>query len=171
MRQLNKKEVKAIIKETPKRTQEVVMLLENIQYARNVAGMFRTADAAGVRRLYLTGISQQPPFGKEMMQVSRGKEKSVEWKYERDTGKILNTLHKLGYYIVAVELTDTAKPITELPEMVKGKDKVCLILGNEVYGVTKTALEKAHDAVFVPMYGKGASLNVATTAGIVLYSF
>lgn len=170
MRQLKKKEVKAIIKETPKRKQEVVLLLENIQYARNLAGIFRTADAAGVRRLYLTGISQQPPFGKEMQQVSRGKEKSVEWKYEKDTGRILNTLQKLGYFIIAVELTDEAKPLTEMATLVKDRQKICLILGNEVYGVTKTALEKSDAAVYIPMYGKGASLNVATAAGVVLYS-
>jgi tRNA G18 (ribose-2'-O)-methylase SpoU len=170
MKQLRKKEIKKLFKEV-KRDKEIYVILENIQYARNVASIFRTLDAGGVRRLYLTGISQQPPFGKELKKTSRNKERSVEWMYEEDTGRVINTLKKLGFVIIAVELTDNSKSISELPQLISKDSKVCFIFGSEVFGVKKTTLEKVDMAIHIPMYGRGASLNVSTTVGIILYGF
>src|SRR5690606_25458547 len=106
------------------RNKTIYLILENIQYARNVASLFRTADAAGVRRIYLTGISHKPPFGKELRQTSRNSEDSVEWVYEETTGKVLETLKKQGVYIIAVELTDDAIPVSDLNEKLKDKEKI-----------------------------------------------
>ncbi len=170
MRQLRKKEIKKLMK-VEKRESEIYLILENIQYARNVASIFRTADAAGIKRLYLTGISQKPPFGKELKKASRNKEESVEWFYKNTTGEVLQTLKKLGFYIVGIELTDESKSINELNDFLKDKNKVCFIAGSEVYGITNSTLEKCDLTVHIPMYGKGASLNVGTSIGIVLYSF
>src|SRR5690606_23312335 len=132
--------------------------------ARNVAGIFRTADAAGVRRIYLTGISHQPPFGKDLAKASRSKEKSVEWMYEKDTGKVLQMLKKQGFYTVALEITDEGAPIEQLQDMISDQDKICIIVGNEVYGVINTTLEKCDASVYIPMYGRGGSLNVGVSA-------
>lgn len=170
MRQLKKTEVKKLSKEF-NRKHEVYLLLENIQYARNVAGIFRTADAAGVRRIYLTGISQKPPFGKELQKASRHKENSVEWVYKETSGEVIQTLKKLGFLIVALELTDKAINFVELSSKLKDVTKVCFVAGSEVYGVTKNALSASDMSVYIPMYGKGASLNVATSVGVILYAF
>lgn len=170
MRQLKKKEIKKLTKEY-KRDQEIYVLAENIQYARNVANMFRICDAAGVKRLYLTGISHKPPFGKDLRKASRSKEQSVEWKYEETSGKVINTLKKQGFEIIAVELTDEAFELSQLARKIVGVKKVCFVVGSEVYGVTKATLERCHSSVFIPMYGKGASLNVSTSLGVVLFSF
>jgi 23S rRNA (guanosine2251-2'-O)-methyltransferase len=171
MKQLKKQEIKKIFKEFPKRKQEIYLVLENIQYAKNVANIFRTADAAGVRRIYLTGISQQPPFGKELRKASRNKEQSVEWMYKETTGEVINTLKKQGFKVIAIELTDESINLSKLSDSLKDEKKVCFIAGSEVFGVTKTTLEKCDKSVVIPMYGKGASLNVSTSVGIVLYSF
>lgn len=169
MRQLRKPEIKKLNKEF-KREQELYLLLENIQYARNVAGIFRTADAAGIRRIYLTGISQKPPFGKDLQKASRNKENSVEWIFKETSGEVIQTLKKLGFVIVAIELTDKAVHLDELKAKLQGKTKICFIAGSEVYGVTKKALAESDFSVYIPMYGKGASLNVSTSVGIVLYA-
>jgi len=161
MRQLNKKEVKKITKES-KRDQEIYLVLENIQYARNVASIIRTADAAGVRRLYLTGISHKPPFGKELRQVSRSKEESVEWKYVENTGEVMEYLRNNGFYIIAIELTDDAIPLARLKDTIRDKKKICFVAGSEVFGVKRSTLEKCNASVTIPMYGRGASLNVST---------
>jgi 23S rRNA (guanosine2251-2'-O)-methyltransferase len=171
MRQLRKREAKKFFKEkVVRRSYTLYLLMENIQYASNVASLFRTADAAGVNRIYLTGISQQPPFGKDLKKTSRSKEESVEWMYEKDTGKILNTLKKQGFKILALEITDSGVELDDINRQIHGESKVCLVVGNEVYGVTNSTLEKADVSVYIPMYGKGASLNVATSAAIALFA-
>ncbi len=171
MRQLNKKEVKKFLKKPTKRDQEIYLVLENLQYAVNVASLFRTADAAAVRRIYLTGISHQPPFGKDLQKTSRHKEESVEWMYKESTSELLTELKNKGFKIIAIELTDTAKHLFELPEMLDGVNKICFVAGSEVFGVNKKTLEKCDESVFIPMYGKGASLNVSQATAIVLFSF
>ncbi len=152
-----------------KRDKLIYLILENIEYARNVAGIFRTADAAGVKRIYLTGITKTPPFGKDLRKASRNKEASVEW-CKGDTGKIIHTLKKQGFRIVAIELTDKSIPMDTLDRTLQRENKICFIAGSEVYGIVKDTLAKCDLATHIPMYGKGASLNVGTSIGIVLYS-
>lgn len=171
MRQLHKKEVKDLNKSHGKRSHTIYLFLENIQYARNVASIFRTADAAGVKRIMLAGISQQPPFGKELRQVSRSKEKSVTWEYVESTKRSIERLKQDGFKVIAVEVTDAAQPISKLPSLIADADKVCFVVGSEVYGVTNELLGMCDFAVYIPMYGKGASLNVSSSAAVVLYSF
>lgn len=166
----NKKQIKQMFKKV-RRKKEVILLLENIQYAVNVASIFRTADAAGVKKIILSGVSHKPPFGKDLIKTSRAKEKSINWKYIESTTKAIKEVRKEGYYVVAVELTSESKDLSQLSYLVSDKDKICFVLGNEVYGVKEETLSFCHAAIFIPMYGKGASLNVSVSAGIVLYSF
>ena len=171
MKQLRKKEIKRFIKFQRKRRQRITLLLENIQYARNVASIFRTADASGVERLYLTGISRKPPFGKELKKVSRKKEFSVPWAYSDNSIGVIRKLKKDGYKIFAIEMTDKSSSIYDLPILIKSHRKICFVAGSEVYGITKETLKYCDESIFIPMFGKGASLNVAISVGIVLYSF
>lgn len=169
MRQLRKVEIKKVMKEE-KRDKEIYLLLENIQYARNVAAIFRTADAAGVRKMFLTGITQKPPFGKELKQTSRHKEESMDWVYKETTGEVIQTLKKLGFIIVAIEITDSSVRLDKLPEILHGEKKICFVAGSEVFGINKATLERCDTSVHIPMYGKGASLNVSTSVGIALFA-
>src|SRR3990167_9666925 len=111
---------------------DIVIILENLQYARNVAEIFRIADALKVSEIILTGISKSPPFGKDLQKVSRAKEKSVKWQKSDITGKTINIYLKKGYEILALELTDTAISVFDynLPR----NKKIVLLVGNEVYG-------------------------------------
>lgn len=170
MKQLRKKEAKDFLKDIPARTQEISLLLENIQYARNVAASFRTADAAGIQKLYLSGISHHPPFGKDLKKVSRKKESVVDWEYYEKTHNAVAELKKEGYYLIALELTDEAVSIYQLPQMLRRKQKICIVAGSEVYGVTKKLLDQCDLSTYIPMWGKGTSLNVAISVGVALYS-
>ncbi|MEP7104097.1 MAG: TrmH family RNA methyltransferase [Candidatus Dojkabacteria bacterium] len=171
MRQLRKKEIKKEFSKLYKRDKEIVLILENIQYARNVASMFRTADAAGVKRIYLTGISHHPPFGKELRQVSRSKEQSVEWIQKESSIEVINSLQKQGFEILPIELTDKSILVSDLADYLKDKDKICFIGGSEVYGINRATLAKCENSVVIPMYGKGASINVSNAVTVVLFSF
>lgn len=171
MKQLRGVELKRQFRHLPKRDKAIVLVLENIQYAKNVANMFRTAESAGVAKIFLTGISQRPPFGKGLKKVSRGAEDEVSYECADKTLDILPKLKSEGYYLIAVELTDTNILLPNLKTHLQGKDKVCFIAGNEDSGVNRTTLELCDAAVTIPMYGKNPSLNVTVSVGIVLFSF
>jgi len=171
LRQLRGKEVKKYFKHQQKRKHEIIMILENIQYAINVANIFRTAESAGVKEVYLTGISQKPPFGKGLKKVSRGAENKVRYHYYNKTLEILPKIKEDRYHILAIELTDKNISLPDLRHYLDNKLKVCFIAGNEDSGVNRTTLEKCDNAVTIPMYGKNPSLNVNVSTGIVLFSF
>ncbi len=171
MKQLRGKHVKKFFKNRPDRGKEIVLILENVQYAKNVAGIFRTAVGANVSKIILTGISKTPPFGKDLKKVSRGRENNVKWVYNQTTTEVIPSLKEEGFTILAIELSEEAITHSELPEYIKNKDKICFIAGNEDSGVNRTTLELCDKAVMIPMYGKGASLNVTISVGIVLFSF
>lgn len=167
----NKKESKKFINKTSYRDKEIVLILENIQYARNVAAIFRTADAAGVSKIFLTGISKTPPFGKELMQVSRSREKFLTWEYFESSGQAIKKLKENGFKIVGIELAHNSIMLENLKSALKNVDKVCFVAGSEVFGVKESTLNECDNTVIIPMYGKGISLNVSTSVGVVLYSF
>lgn len=172
MKQLRRKELKKLKKETNlKRSQEIALVLDNVQYARNIASMFRTADAAGIKSIYITGISEKPPFGKELQKASRKKEKNIEWEYNENTAKVINKLKKDGYYVCAIEFTDESIPVRKLPVLLQGKAKIAFVTGNEVYGVPNRVLEKCDTSIHIPMYGIGASINVSHALAVILFSF
>ena len=171
MRQLRGKDVKKFFKNQPKREHDIIVILENIQYAINVANIFRTAESAGVKEIYLTGISQRPPFGKGLQKVSRGAEHKVHYNLADKTLNIISKIKAEGYHIMAIELTDKNVSLPDLREYLKDKPKVCFIAGNEDSGVNKTTLQECDNAVTIPMYGKNPSLNVNVSTGIILFSF
>lgn len=171
MKQLRGKEIKKYFKNQPKRDHEIVLILENIQYATNVANVFRTAESASVAKVFLTGISKRPPFGKDLMKVSRGAENKVRHEYVEKTLDVLPKLKAEGFHIIAIELSDHNILLPDLKDYLSGKKKVCFIAGNEDSGVNRTTLEECDTAVTIPMFGSNLSLNVNVSVGVVLFSF
>lgn len=143
---------------------DIVILLQSVEYPANVGSAFRLADGAGASELVLTGITPTPPNA-TIDKVGRYKSLRLPWRYEADPLVALADLRTRGYQIVAVELTDDAVPYHnfDYPE------KVCLVVGHEDHGVTKATLAACDSAVFVPMYGKGLSLNVHVALAVVAY--
>ncbi len=143
---------------------QIAVLLQSVQYPYNVGAIFRLADGAGVSQLILTGITPTPP-NPTITKVGRSKEHNVPWRYETDLSETISKLREDGFHIIALELTASAAPYVEYyyPE------KLCLVVGHEDHGVTKAVLAQCDAAVFVPMYGKGRSLNVSSALGIVVY--
>ncbi len=147
-----------------KPTVELAALLQSIEYPANVGSIFRVADAANLSELVLSGITPQPPHP-TIDKVGRFKTTRVPWRYEQDPVTAVNQLKSDGYHMVAVELADTAVPYHQysFPE------KTCLVVGHEDHGVTKATLAACDGAVFLPMYGKGLSMNVHVALSIVIY--
>jgi len=164
IKKLSPKAVKKANKEY-KQVRSMVIVTENISYARNVASLFRIADALHAKKLMLTGESHHPPFGKDLAKVSRSKEKSVLWEYSKDTESSIASLKKEGYQIVAIEQCEESVLYTELSY----NEKVVFLIGSEMFGLAKKSAALADTAVVIPMYGKGGSINVHVALAIVAF--
>ncbi len=143
---------------------QLTVLLHSVAYPVNVGSIFRLADALGGVQLVLSGITPQPPQP-TLEKVARYKTDRVAWRYVADPLPAIAQLKMDGYQIVALELTDESQPYHQF----EYGDKVCLIAGNEDHGVTKATLSVCDAAIFLPMYGKGRSLNVHVAVSVAAY--
>jgi tRNA (guanosine-2'-O-)-methyltransferase len=135
-----------------------------VEYPVNVGSIFRLADGADLVELILTGITPTPP-NPTIHKVGRFKSRRVPWRYVADPVKAIGELRANGFHIVALEIADTAVPYYRYAF----PNKTCLVVGHEDHGITKATLAACDAAVFIPMYGKGHSLNVHVALGIVTY--
>lgn len=166
MLQLRGTKLKRFIRKIPKHNKDIVIIAENIQYGMNVGSIFRISDAVGVKKLYLAGISKTPSH-KTVREVGRSKHKVVDWEYIKETESIVKELKDEGYRIVALEITDESFPYYDF---VNKDAKIAVVVGSEMYGITKKTLGLCDSSVYIPMYGKGKSLNVHVSLAVFLYS-
>lgn len=153
-----------------KKNNEAVVVLHNIRSVYNVGSVFRTADAVGVSKIYLTGYTPIPidRFGRERKDIAKsalGAQNSVEWEYVKNISSVFKKLKKEQFEIVAVEQAETSIDYKKF----KPKEKVAFLFGNEVRGVSKSLLEKCDNIIEIPMRGEKESLNVSVSAGVVLF--
>ena len=172
---------------------EFYVICDNIRSLENIGSIFRTADALGVSKIFLCGISGRPPHHK-ISKTALGAEKTVSWEYCRQTGRLIDKMkkgkihpvksasqseavsRKAGQFnrvnIVALE--------QDLPARQAGKKAIvytkfrpkfplALIIGNEVKGISKRVLEKADKIIYLPMSGQKESLNVSVSFGVAGY--
>jgi 23S rRNA (guanosine2251-2'-O)-methyltransferase len=144
----------------------VVLLLENIRSMHNVGSVFRTADAFLVEAIYLCGYTPRPPH-RDIHKTALGATETVEWKYFEHSPEAVKFLKKEGFQIVGVE--QVAGSITLQDFKLHGREKLVLIFGNEVDGVSDEVLEYCDACIEIPQFGMKHSLNVSVAAGMVLW--
>jgi tRNA G18 (ribose-2'-O)-methylase SpoU len=144
--------------------EKFVLILPSIRSGHNVGAMFRTADAAGVDKIYLTGYTAAPPHI-QIDKVSLGAEKWVPWEKNKQTGRIIKRLKKQGFKIVALEQSQKSVNIFKW----QPRFPIALIVGNEVRGISPATLRLCDKVVNIPMKGKKESLNVSIAAGVAIY--
>ena len=143
---------------------EVSFLLQSLDDPRNVGSLFRIADAVGAKEVIFTGKTPVPPHD-EIDRTSRGHDRRVSWRRIGDTHEAVGTLKSEGYQVVALETAQGTRVFLDF----EWTEKVCLVLGNETNGVYAGTLGQCDGAVFVPMHGKGPSMNVHVAAALVAY--
>ncbi|MBI4133417.1 RNA methyltransferase [Candidatus Uhrbacteria bacterium] len=141
--------------------ESIVLVLEDVRSLWNVGAIFRTADALGVSKLYLCGITGVPPR-KEITKVALGAERWVRWERRAAAWEVVGELRGRGYMTVALEQTTNSIPIRDF----KPRFPLALVLGNEVRGCSRLVLDEVECVVHIPMVGRKESLNVAVAAGI-----
>ena len=151
---------------------EIIVILEDIRSAENVGSVFRSADAFGVKEVFLVGITAQlkDRFGRpnnKIVKTALGAEKSVPFRYFKTIKEAVNEAKSLGYEICSLEISEKSQSIFEVEKI----DKMAIVLGNEVSGISSEAESLSSKIIEIPMRGQKESLNVAVTAGIAMFYF
>ena len=147
------------------------LLLHNIRSAHNVGSIFRTADAAGITDVYLSGYTPRPTdslgrIQKEIAKTALGAERVVRWEYAKTPSGFLKSARKAGMRIVGVEQDRRAVDYRTF----KSKGPVLFVVGNEVRGMSRPLREGCDVLLEIPMRGTKESLNVSVATGIVLFA-
>ena len=144
----------------------VVVILDNIRSAINVGSVFRSSDAFAIERIILVGFTATPP-SREITKTAIGATSSVDWTHVDDITDTLLQLKRNGYTITSIEQTDSS--VSLLDWDIKPDQKLAIVMGNEVDGVSDEALALSDVAIEIPQYGTKHSLNVSVCAGVVLW--
>ncbi|MFI5205639.1 MAG: TrmH family RNA methyltransferase [Candidatus Paceibacterales bacterium] len=152
------------------KNQENILILHNIRSVENVGAMFRTADAAGINKIYLTGYTPAPldRFGRKRGDLAKsalGAEEYVPWESKKSLPAILRQLRRGKFLIIGIEQDKKSVDYKK----VKLKNKNAFIVGTEVTGIPKNILKKCDIIAEIPMHGKKESLNVSVALGIALF--
>jgi len=144
----------------------VWILLDDVRSMHNVGSTFRTADAFNARGICLCGYTPQPPH-RDIHKTALGATDTVTWKYEDDITIPIQSLKQQGYKIWAVEQAHNSISLENIK--VSSEEKVALIFGNEVSGVSEKALALCDACIEIPQWGSKHSLNISVTVGVVLW--
>lgn len=149
---------------------ELAIILLDLRSVENTASLFRTADCAGVSKIFLVGTTPTPidrfkRVRADFAKVSLGAEKSVAYEYVESIGMLLEKLCEEKYEIVALEQSENS--IDYKDYVMKGK--TALILGTEVSGIPNDVLEKCDAMVEIPMKGEKESLNVSVAGAVAIF--
>lgn len=156
------------------KVEKFYLILHRIRSAHNVGSMFRTADGAGIDKIFLSGFTQTPSNKEYQFQTKAEKmlsktalqaEKYVSWEQEKNISVLINKLKSKGFQIVALEQNEKSINYRKF----KSRNKIALIVGNEPRGIDRRILKKCDRIIEIPMRGKKKSLNVAVATGIVSY--
>ncbi len=141
------------------------VVLNDIRSLYNVGSIFRTADGAGIEKLWICGITGCPP-NTMISKTALGAEETVAWEYQPDLVKVIKDLKAKGYQIVLLEQMEGSIPHDEfIPQ-----SRVCLVIGNEISGVSDEVMHLCDAAVEIEMCGIKNSLNVSVAFGVTAYS-
>jgi tRNA G18 (ribose-2'-O)-methylase SpoU len=146
----------------------IIVILDNVRSMHNIGSVFRTSDGFAIEKIYLCGITAQPPH-REIEKTALGATQSIEWAYSADISELIPKLRIDGYTIIAIEQANNSIPLNDFkPET---SAKYVLIFGNEVNGVSVEAMELIDNCIEIPQFGTKHSFNIVVSAGIVLWDF
>lgn len=146
----------------------LIVILNDIRSLNNIGSFFRTADAFNVEKIYLCGITAQPPH-RDIQKTALGATETVSWEYRASITDLVLELKNQGIQVCSIEQaekTTLLQEVAQLPE-----SKYALVFGNEVDGVDQAVIDASDYILEIPQFGTKHSLNVSVCAGIVLWEF
>ena len=146
----------------------LVVVLDDVRSMYNVGSVFRTADAFRVEAICLCGITAQPPHA-EIHKTALGAEETVAWRYFSTAEEAVSSLQEQGYFVYSIEQCEGSTLLQNL--QIDPCRNYAIVLGHEVKGVKQTVVDKCDGCLEIPQFGTKHSLNVSTTAGMVIWEF
>ena len=144
----------------------VTLVLDNVRSEMNVGSVFRTADAFLIEKICLCGITPQPPKA-EIHKTALGAEDSVAWQYYPTALEPIEQLRADGYTVCSIEQVHGSVSLEQF--VVKNDQKLAIVLGNEVKGVSQDVVDASDLCVEIPQHGTKHSLNISCCAAIVMW--
>ena len=144
----------------------ITIVLDNIRSLNNVGSVFRTADAFRIQKVYLCGITAQPPH-KDIQKTALGATESMDWEYAKNTIDIIEKLKAEGTTILSIEQTEDSVSLDRLK--LDPTTSYALVFGHEVKGVSQEVVSASDLVVEIPQFGTKHSLNIAVSVGVVLW--
>lgn len=148
----------------------LIIVLDNVRSAYNVGSVFRTCDAFPVQALYLCGITCYPPH-KEILKTALGSHETVVWKKFATTLEAIDELKQMGYKVFAIEQAEESLSLNDVDKQQLKNSKIALVFGHEVDGVHQDVMNVCDGCIEIPQGGTKHSLNIAVSAGVVLWEF
>lgn len=146
----------------------IIVVLDDIRSLNNIGSFFRTADAFNVEKIYLCGITAQPPH-REIQKTALGATESITWEWRNSIDELLSELKTKNIKICTVEQTEKTTLLQNVNTL--NGEKFALVFGNEVDGVRQSVIDTSDYVIEVPQFGTKHSLNVSVCAGVVLWEF
>lgn len=146
----------------------LIIVLDDIRSLNNIGSVFRTSDAFLVEKIFLCGITATPP-NKEIHKTALGATETVDWEYAENVLQVIEKLKLEGVKVFAIEQVESSIFLQDF-ELEKNQ-KYALVFGNEVFGVAQNAIEICNGTIEIPQLGTKHSLNIAVSAGIVIWDF
>jgi 23S rRNA (guanosine2251-2'-O)-methyltransferase len=146
----------------------ITVILNDIRSLNNIGSFFRTADAFNVYKIYLCGITAQPPH-REIHKTALGATDTVTWEYRESIVDLVKELKASGMKVCSIEQAEETTPLQEVALL--PQEQYALIFGNEVNGVDQEVIDLSDYILEIPQFGTKHSLNVSVCAGVVLWEF
>jgi tRNA G18 (ribose-2'-O)-methylase SpoU len=146
----------------------VTVVLNDIRSLNNIGSFFRTADAFNVEKIYLCGITANPPH-RDIQKTALGATETVVWEYRQSISDLVKEMKNDGITICSIEQTEKTTFLQNVPNL--KEEKFALIFGNEVNGVDQDVINLSDYILEIPQFGTKHSLNVSVCAGVVLWEF
>lgn len=167
-RKLKNRELERIDSETFKATEKtpLIIILDNIRSLNNIGSVFRTADAFLIQKIYLCGITAQPPH-KDIQKTALGATDSVDWEYAESTLDVVHKLQHEGVFVASIEQAELAVSLQDFST--QRELTYAVVFGNEVKGVQQEVVSECDAVIEIPQYGTKHSLNISVSTGVVVW--
>ena len=168
MRKLKNSELGRLNVEDFKKTDKIplIVILDNIRSLNNIGSVFRTSDAFLIEKIYLCGITAQPPH-KDIHKTALGATESVAWEYVEDTLTLIKKMKNLKIKVLAIEQAENSIMLQDFT--IEPNQKYAVIMGNEVKGVQQKVVSASDYCIEIPQFGTKHSLNISVSCGVVLW--
>lgn len=144
----------------------ILLVGDRIEFLQNIGSLFRIAEAFGVEKLLFLGTQTELNY-RQINKTSRNTHLHLPYEKMMDETEAIAYLMQNQYEIIALEIAETSIPLAKVK--IPNNQKIALIVGNEINGISESILNVAHQIVHINMYGVNSSMNVVQATSIALY--